>query len=1074
MKFHIFKPYAKYGLFLIFLISLVGTAYADTNQLVYYNWSADTGNTIVDNSGHGNNGTNNGSTTFILPTGQIARHFNGQSRITIPNNAQLAFTDPHITFGVFFRYDYSNPNHTYLVSKGNNAFRISIDHTNMTYEVYADGHAIYGYSETQIQPNKDYEAIVTYNGSHAQLYINGVANGKGIDYTAAALDPSYNRYNWTIGSFPDTTYGLKGTIYAFYVYNRTLNSSEILNLYSSDIHSIKNLKKSGGIALSWDDTGHIDSCYQYLSMFQHYNATCTMNVNKVNNSRSMRPQTLITELNALHSAGWEIASHGYDHVNSVQFLDTNTPTAWLNQEIFPNIVEITLYGYPVYTLAYPFSSRNATTDATLAPYFRTLRTRVPTVVNGNVNETTLAYYDWDDAQLLYGVEIDDQSGGSLQSIENGIDYAIKTGTVLVLYGHLITPDVTGQYQTSTSRLDSILNYTSRDGGVFYHMGDLGNSSWVQLPKFSNVASNYTVSTNSLLAGKNVTFVDYSINQTTELLDFGDGSPTSNTANVTHTYTTPGVYTANLTVTNDVSSDSMLQTITVIPSIPVARFTTNSTIGFRSLNIAFTDTSTGFPTSWSWDLGDGSTSTSQNPEHEYSNVGNYSVALTVANEIGSNYTQKINYITVLPQPPSSNFISNITSGNIPLTVKFYDTSTGSPSSWNWDFGDRYTSTEQNPTHTYSSAGNYIVNLTVSNENGIASKTREIIVQKAQNEMKIFPVADFSANVTSGYAPLSVLFIDLSKSATSKSWDIDNDGIVDSTNMSLVHSYNAPGTYTVSLIVSNKNGTASKTATINVLQVISSGNENSGSISSGGSSSGGIGSGGGGGAGGSPEPQSNVETKELSQAFITSGKAVKFDFPRNATSVVYVSFNSKKTAGKTTTIAEMLKGKSTLVRGLPSDEIYKSFNIWVGNSGFATPKNIENAVLCFKVEKSWIQDKNIDRSSITLNRYNDTKWNSLPTSLLGEDDRYMYFTAKTPGFSTFTITGKTTASETKKQPVSVNETQTKPNNGNTAANVEQKPEQKQSTNTSGKGNTGIPGFDMICGIVSLLAVFQHKRK
>ena len=294
-------------------------------------------------------------------------------------------------------------------------------------------------------------------------------------------------------------------------------------------------------------------------------------------------------------------------------------------------------------------------------------------------------------------------------------------------GMLITPNVTGPYQTSTSRLDSILNYTSHNGGVFYHMGDLGNSSWVQLPKFSNVTSNYTVSTNSLLAGKNVTFVDYSINQTTELLDFGDGSPTSSTANVTHTYTTPGIYTANLTVTNDVSSDSMLQTIAVIqPAIPVASFTSNSTIGFRPLNIAFTDTSTGFPTSWSWDFGDGNTSTSQNPVHEYSNVGNYSVTLTVANDKGSNYTQKVNYITALPQPPSSNFSSNITSGNIPLTIKFNDTSTGSPTSWNWDFGDGYTSTEQNPTHTYSSAGNYSVNLTVSNANGTASKTATITV------------------------------------------------------------------------------------------------------------------------------------------------------------------------------------------------------------------------------------------------------------------------------------------------------------------------------------------------------------
>lgn len=214
MKFYNFKTYVKYGLFLILITGLVGSAHADTNQLVYYNWSEDTGDTIVDNSGHGNNG----STTFIMPTGQIARQFDGQSRITIPNNEELAFTDPHITFGVFFRYDSSNPaRNTYLVSKGNTAFRISIDHTNslLTYEVYADGQNIHGSGSTRIQPDTDYEAIVTYDGSHAQLYINGLANGEGVNYTAAALGPSYITENWTIGSSSDTAYGLNGAIYAF-------------------------------------------------------------------------------------------------------------------------------------------------------------------------------------------------------------------------------------------------------------------------------------------------------------------------------------------------------------------------------------------------------------------------------------------------------------------------------------------------------------------------------------------------------------------------------------------------------------------------------------------------------------------------------------------------------------------------------------------------------------------------------------------------------------------------------------------------------------------------------------------
>ncbi len=745
-----------------------------------------------------------------------------------------------------------------------------------------------------------------------------------------------------------------------------------------NIHSIEDLNKTGGIALSWDDSAHIDPCYQYLTLFQKYNATCTMNVNDITN----RPQNVKDELNALHLAGWEIASHGYNHVNSVLFLGNSTPKGWLNQEIFPSIVEVAHYNNPVRTLAYPYSARNANSDAILTPYFRTLRTRAPSLVNGNVNETKLAYYKWDDARLLYGVEIDDWSGASLQSIEHGIDHAIETGTVLVLYGHQITPNVTISYETSTSRLESILDYTKRHGGVFYHMGDLGNSSWVPPSDFPIVTANYTVSTNSLLAGKSVTFVDYSINPIVERLDFGDGSLTSSTANVTHIYTTPGIYTVNLTVTNGAFNDSMLKTITVIkPIIPVASFTSNYTIGVRPLNIAFTDKSTGFPTSWAWDFGDGNTSTSQNPVHEYSDVGNYSVALTVANDKGSNYTQKVNYVSVLPLitkltlPPSSSFSSNITSGNIPLTVQFTDTSSGSPTSWNWDFGDGYTSTEQNPTHTYLSTGIYCVNLTISNVNGTASKTATITVQAPEEPH---------------------------------------------------HS-----------------------------------------------------SGGGGGGGGSPEPQSNVQVKELSQAFISSGKSVKFDFLQKVTPVVCVSFDSNKTAGKTTTIVEMLKEKSTLVSGLPSGEVYKSLNIWVGNSGFATSKNIENAVVNFKVEKSWIQDKKIDQSSITLNRYSDKTWNQLPTSLSGGDDKYLYFTAQTPGFSPFAITGKIPVAENiqpsaeKTQP-SVNATQNNTNTGSIAAITEKTPEQKESPSPSQKQSPGMPGFEAVCGIAGILAVFFYTRK
>ena len=292
-----------------------------------------------------------------------------------------------------------------------------------------------------------------------------------------------------------------------------------------------------------------------------------------------------------------------------------------------------------------------------------------------------------------------------------------------------------------------------------------------------------------------------------------------------------------------------------------------------------------------------------------------------------------------------------------------------------------------------------------------------------------------------------------------------------------------------MASNANGTAYNTATISVLEGSSSGGSSSGGDSGGSSSHSSSGGGGGGGAGGSPEPQSNVEVKELSQAFVTSGNSIRFDFPRNATSVLYVTFNSKKTTGKTTTIVEMLKGKSTLVSQLPSGEVYKSLNIWVGNSGFATPNNIENSVVCFKVEKSWLQDKGINRPSITLNRYNDKKWNSLPTSLLSEDIKYLYFTAQTPGFSPFAITGNTIASGTGIYPTNVTNTQpgadTKIQPGVKTENIVQNSsvsktvqgsEQKSEQNSEQKSDKGkssnLPVFGMICLIAILLVAFLLK--
>jgi len=160
--------------------------------------------------------------------------------------------------------------------------------------------------------------------------------------------------------------------------------------------------------------------------------------------------------------------------------------------------------------------------------------------------------------------------------------------------------------------------------------------------------------------------------------------------------------------------------------PVANFSGNPTSGDKPLAVQFTDLSSGSPTSWSWDFGDGvGTSTAQNPSYTYNDTGYYTVSLTATNTYGSDTETKIDYIHVTepsPNQPVANLSGTPTSGDAPLTVSFTDLSTENPTSWSWDFGDGGTSTEQNPSYTYNDTGHYTVSLTATNAYGSDTETK----------------------------------------------------------------------------------------------------------------------------------------------------------------------------------------------------------------------------------------------------------------------------------------------------------------------------------------------------------------
>ncbi|WP_135644170.1 PKD domain-containing protein, partial [Methanococcoides vulcani] len=97
-------------------------------------------------------------------------------------------------------------------------------------------------------------------------------------------------------------------------------------------------------------------------------------------------------------------------------------------------------------------------------------------------------------------------------------------------------------------------------------------------------------------------------------------------------------------------------------------------------------------------------------------------------------------------------ANVTEGHVPLTVSFTDLSS-SASTWSWDIDDNGTVdySSQNIVHTYTIPGLYTVNLTVSNGNGTDTKTITDYITVIE---PVMPVADFTANVTEGIAPLTV--------------------------------------------------------------------------------------------------------------------------------------------------------------------------------------------------------------------------------------------------------------------------------------------------------------------------------
>ncbi len=298
----------------------------------------------------------------------------------------------------------------------------------------------------------------------------------------------------------------------------------------------------------------------------------------------------------------------------------------------------------------------------------------------------------------------------------------------------------------------------------------------------------------VINGTMVSFTSNVSNANTLVWSFGDGDTTTE-ANPDHNYVEGQTYLVQLTAENDCGQISVEQEIYIPFQGPTALFESDVQSGCPPLEVQFSNLSSENTDSivWHFPGGEPEYSNLENPTVSYNQAGSYEVTLIAFNDYGSDTLTLPAYITAL-DVPQVNF-DYVATGAI---INFQNTSLDADS-YLWNFGNGDSSTEVNPTYTYDQIGTYTVTLTASNSCGENSISIELDVQ-AQ-----LPFALFEADITTACAPFQVQFTDLSQEyPTAWEWTFEGGTPATSTEQNPIVTYNTPGTYSVTLFVSNPAG------------------------------------------------------------------------------------------------------------------------------------------------------------------------------------------------------------------------------------------------------------------------------
>jgi PKD repeat protein len=267
---------------------------------------------------------------------------------------------------------------------------------------------------------------------------------------------------------------------------------------------------------------------------------------------------------------------------------------------------------------------------------------------------------------------------------------------------------------------------------------------------TSLKPDFSVTKQEVFAGESVVFTDQSEGQPSSWSwEFEGGSPAkSDLSSPTVTYNQPGTYAVTLEIKNSKTTLVEKKTgfITVNYRDIAADFTVSATTIKQNESVTFTDKSLGMPTQWAWEFKSGSTvltSTIQNPTINFTVPGVYTVTLRATNPKGAKTVTKTNQITVVDiTSVEAAFTSDQTATYTGGSIKFTDQSIGTVTKWDWTFegASVTTSTSQNPTVTYPTAGRYKVKLVASNtvKSSTIEKTAYVLVVPGGSLTAFYPL------------------------------------------------------------------------------------------------------------------------------------------------------------------------------------------------------------------------------------------------------------------------------------------------------------------------------------------------